>query len=149
MIALLQRVSEAAVKVDGETVGAIDAGVLVLVAVEPGDTQAQAERLVQRILAHRIFPDDRNRMNLSLSDIKGGLLLVPQFTLLADTRRGNRPSFAKAGDPALGAGLFDYLVAYAQRRHQPVASGRFGAHMAVQLVNDGPVTLTLRVAPET
>ena len=147
MIALLQRVSEAAVSVAGETVGSVDRGLLALVAVEKGDGEAEAERLLQRILAYRVFPDERNRMNLSLSDVGGGLLLVPQFTLLADTSRGNRPSFSKAPDPAAGAGLFDHLVEFAGRQHRPVASGRFGAHMAVKLVNDGPVTLTLRVAP--
>ncbi len=147
LIALLQRVSEAAVSVAGETIGAIDQGLVALIGVEPGDREAQAERLAERLLAYRVFADHRNRMNLSLSDIQGGLLLVPQFTLLADTQRGNRPSFSAAADPLLGAALFDHLVAFARGIHQPVASGRFGAHMAVKLINDGPVTLSLRVPP--
>jgi D-tyrosyl-tRNA(Tyr) deacylase len=146
MIALLQRVSEAAVSVSGETIGAIDAGLLAMIGVEPSDGEAQALRLLERLLAYRVFADSRNRMNLSLSDTGGGLLLVPQFTLLADTERGNRPSFSGAADPVLGEALFEHLVALARSRHTRVASGRFGAHMAVRLVNDGPVTLSLRVA---
>jgi len=147
MIALLQRVSEADVRVGQETVGAIGPGLLALVAVEPEDGEREAERLVSKMLALRIFADSRNRMNRSLSDINGGLLLVPQFTLLANTARGNRPSFSGAADPVRGAALFDLLVGLAASRHGAVASGRFGAHMAVRLINDGPVTMSLRVPP--
>lgn len=149
MIALLQRVSEASVTVGDETVGAIPGGIVALIGVEPADSQQQARRLTERMLAYRIFPDARNRMNLSLSDTGGGLLLVPQFTLLADTSRGNRPGFSGAADSALGAELFQYMVEFAAGRHSPVASGRFGAHMMVSLVNDGPVTLSLRAPPPT
>jgi D-tyrosyl-tRNA(Tyr) deacylase len=149
MIALLQRVSEADVRVGEDIVGAIGPGLLALVAVEPDDRESEAQRLLARMLALRIFADSRNRMNLSLSDIKGGLLLVPQFTLLADTSRGNRPGFSGAADPALGAALFKYLVGSAAGLHSPVASGRFGADTAVRLINDGPVTMSLRVAPRT
>ena len=147
MIALIQRVSEADVSVAGETVGAIGPGLLAFIAVEPGDNEISAGRLLEKLLAVRVFADTRNRMNLSLSDINGGLLLVPQFTLLADTARGNRPSFARAADPAAGQSLFGYLLEVARNRHSPVASGRFGAQMAVRLTNDGPVTMSLRVPP--
>ena len=143
MIALLQRVREASVRVGGETVAAIGPGLLVLAAVEREDTEAQAERLAERIVGYRVFDDADGRMNRSLADTGGGLLLVSQFTLAADTRKGLRPSFTPAADPADGERLFAALVAAAQRRHAPVATGRFGANMQVALVNDGPVTLWL------
>jgi len=152
MIALLQRVSEASVLVNEnssnpEITGAIGAGILALVAVEKGDTEAQAERLLQRILAYRIFADDNDRMNLNLRQVQGELLLVSQFTLAADTNAGNRPSFTPAADPAKGRQLFDYLLESARRELGHVATGRFGAYMTVSLVNDGPVTFSLRVPP--
>jgi D-tyrosyl-tRNA(Tyr) deacylase len=144
MIALLQRVTSASVTVDDEIVGAIDAGLLVLVAVEPGGGGAQAHRICERLRGYRVFSDDDGRMNLSLADTGGGLLLVPQFTLAADTRKGMRPSFTTAAPPEEGRRWFDRLVALARAAHPGVATGRFGAHMQVRLVNDGPVTLLLR-----
>jgi D-tyrosyl-tRNA(Tyr) deacylase len=156
MIALLQRVSEASVLVNknpsdtgvsGEVTGAIGAGILALVAVEKGDTKAQADRLLQRMLAYRIFEDQNGRMNLDLRQVGGELLLVPQFTLAADTNSGNRPSFTPAAEPAQGRRLFDYLLESARRELGEVPSGRFGAYMQVMLVNDGPVTFSLRVPP--
>lgn len=140
MIGLLQRVSEASVAVEGELIGAIGRGLLVLVGVQPEDTPARAERLLERLLGYRVFPDAENRMNLCLRDIGGGLLLVPQFTLAADTRRGRRPSFTSAAPPEQGRALFDYLVGRAQALHPEVACGRFGAEMRVALINEGPVT---------
>ena len=145
MIGLLQRVTEASVEIDGETVGRIDRGLLVLVGVEKKDDEARAERLLERILGYRIFADDADRMNLSLRDTGGGLLLVPQFTLAADTRKGRRPSFDPAAPPALGERLFDYMLARARALHPIVASGRFGADMQVHLTNDGPATFWLQV----
>lgn len=147
MIGLLQRVSSARVTVAGETVGAIDAGLLVLVGVERGDGAAEAERLLQRLLDYRVFADAAGRMNLSLRDTGGELLLVPQFTLAADTRKGNRPSFTPAAPPAEGERWFTHLLAAARAAHAPVASGRFGADMQVSLVNEGPVTFWLHVPP--
>lgn len=144
MISLLQRVTEASVTVADETVGAIDAGLLVLVAVEPGDGEVQAQRMRERLLGYRVFPDDAGRMNLSLADTGGGLLLVPQFTLAADTRKGMRPSFTTAASPEDGRHWFDRLVELARAVHPGVATGRFGAHMQVRLVNDGPVSFILR-----
>jgi len=144
MIGLLQRVSEARVEVDGQTVGAIGHGLMVLVAVERGDGQAQADRLLDRLLTYRVFPDSDGRMNLSVTDIQGGLLLVPQFTLAADTDKGTRPSFTPAADPEKGRALFEYLLSQAKARHSPVAGGRFGADMQVGLTNDGPVTFWLQ-----
>ena len=143
MLALLQRVSEAAVRVDGVVLGAIGPGLLALVAIEPGDTEAQLHRLAQRMLGYRIFEDDAGKMNRSLADIGGGLLLISQFTLAADTRSGLRPGFSTAAPPALGAELFEYLLAQARSQHAPVACGQFGADMQVHLVNDGPVTFLL------
>lgn len=143
MIGLLQRVSSAQVLVDGVVVGAIERGLLVLVGVQKGDDQARAERLLERLLGYRVFPDDTGRMNLSLRDIGGGLLLVPQFTLAADTRKGTRASFTTAAPPAEGERLFDHLVGSARAAHEPVATGRFGADMQVSLTNDGPVTFWL------
>ncbi len=145
MIGLLQRVTEASVSVDGDTVGAIGPGLVVLVGVERDDTRTQAERLLERLLGYRVFPDDEGRMNRSLADTGGGLLLVPQFTLPADTRKGMRPSFSRVADPALGERLFDYLLSKAREQHSDVAAGVFGAHMQLSLVNDGPVTFWLQV----
>ena len=145
VIALLQRVTSAFVTVDGETVGAIDAGLLVLVAVEPGDGERQTRRMCERLLGYRVFSDDAGRMNLALADTGGGLLLVPQFTLAADTRKGMRPSFTTAAPPEQARRWFDRLVELAHATHRRVATGRFGAHMQVQLVNDGPVSFILRI----
>ncbi|HJR13286.1 MAG TPA: D-aminoacyl-tRNA deacylase [Rhodanobacteraceae bacterium] len=145
MIALLQRVTSASVIVDQEIVGAIDAGLLVLVAVEPGDGEPQARRMCERLLGYRVFGDAEGRMNHSLTDTGGGLLLVPQFTLAADTRKGMRPSFTTAASPEEGRRWFDRLVDLARATHPRVATGRFGAHMQVRLVNDGPVSFVLRV----
>ena len=144
MKGLLQRVSGARVEVAGEIVGGIDQGLLVLLAVEPGDTQAQADKLLKKLLNYRVFSDPQGKMNLSLADTGGGLLLVSQFTLAADTQSGLRPSFSTAAPPALAEVLFDYVVAQAQRLHGQVATGRFGADMQVHLVNDGPVTFLLQ-----
>ena len=148
MIALIQRVSEARVEVAGETVGAIGRGLLVLAAVERGDGEPQADRLAERVLNYRIFPDEAGRMNRSVRDIGGELLLVSQFTLAADTQNGNRPSFTPAAAPDEGRRLFGHFVEAVRRRHDRIATGRFGADMQVALVNDGPVTFSLRVAPE-
>jgi D-aminoacyl-tRNA deacylase len=148
MIGLLQRVSHAEARVETNTVGAIDAGLLVLVGVERGDTEQQADRLLERLLTYRVFADDKGRMNRSVRDVRGGLLLVSQFTLAADTRSGTRPGFSPAAAPAEGKRLFDYLATRARERHGTVATGEFGAHMQVTLTNDGPVTFWLQVAPE-
>ena len=145
MKGLLQRVRGARVEVAGEIVGAIDQGLLVLVAVEPGDSPEHADKLLHKLLNYRVFSDEQGKMNLSLKDVGGGLLLVSQFTLAADTRKGMRPSFSTAAPPALGAELFDYLLQQAQARHGDVASGQFGADMQVHLVNDGPVTFMLQI----
>jgi D-aminoacyl-tRNA deacylase len=145
MLALVQRVREARVDVDGSTVGAIGRGLLVFVCAEPSDTPAVAAKLVDKLLKLRIFADDAARMNRSLQDVGGGLLLVSQFTLAADTAGGNRPSFSGAAAPALGEALYDELLRIARARHAPVAAGIFGADMQVQLVNDGPVTIALTV----
>ena len=143
MIGLLQRVSAGSVEVDGTVVGRIDRGLLVLVGVQQGDDEARAERLLERLLGYRVFPDSAGKMNLSLRDIGGGLLLVPQFTLAADTRKGTRASFTSAAPPAEGERLFAHLVRRAEASHAPVATGRFGADMQVSLTNDGPVTFWL------
>ncbi|URX63974.1 D-tyrosyl-tRNA(Tyr) deacylase [Luteibacter anthropi] len=145
MIALIQRVESARVDVDDETVGAIGAGLLALVAVEPGDGEAQCQRMLERLLGYRVFSDAEGKMNLSLNDTGGGLLLVSQFTLAADTRKGMRPSFTSAAPPEEGLRWFDYLVALARKAHPGVETGRFGAHMKVHLINDGPVTFRLEV----
>jgi D-tyrosyl-tRNA(Tyr) deacylase len=147
MIGLLQRVTSAEVRVEGRSVGRIDTGLLVLVGVERGDEEAQAERLLERLLSYRVFADSEGRMNRSLSNIGGGLLLVPQFTLAADTRKGTRPGFSPAADPQTGERLFDYLTARARMAHGAVQTGVFGADMQVSLTNDGPVTFWLRVDP--
>lgn len=143
MIGLLQRVTQARVEVDGQVVGAIERGLLVLIGVQQGDTEVRAARLLERLLGYRVFPDAADRMNLSLRDIDGGLLLVPQFTLAADTRKGTRAGFTSAAPPDEGERLFDYLVAQARAGHPRVATGRFGADMQVSLINDGPVTFWL------
>jgi D-tyrosyl-tRNA(Tyr) deacylase len=145
MIALIQRVSSARVEVEGESVGAIGAGLLALVAVEPGDGEAQARRMVERLLGYRVFADEAGKMNRSLTDTGGGLLLVSQFTLAADTRKGMRPSFTSAATPDEGRKWFDRLVELARAAHPGVETGRFGAHMMVHLRNDGPVTFHLEV----
>jgi D-tyrosyl-tRNA(Tyr) deacylase len=147
MIALIQRVTEARVEVDDEVVGRIDRGVLALVAVERGDGEREAERLIERIVGYRVFGDAQGKMNLALTEVGGGLLLVSQFTLAADTQKGTRASFTPAAEPELGRRLFEHAVAAARTRVALVATGRFGAHMRVHSVNDGPVTFTLRVPP--
>ncbi|WP_462379868.1 D-aminoacyl-tRNA deacylase [Pseudomonas sp. Marseille-QA0892] len=143
MKALIQRVRHARVEVEGEIVGAIDHGLLAFIGVEPDDDHARSARLLERLLGYRIFSDEAGRMNRSLTDIEGGLLLVSQFTLVADTRSGMRPSFSTAAVPAKGLEMFEHLVAAARQRYAHVACGRFGADMQVHLVNDGPVTFLL------
>ncbi|MGH8399935.1 MAG: D-aminoacyl-tRNA deacylase [Gammaproteobacteria bacterium] len=145
MIGLLQRVSRASVDVTGQRIAAISSGLLVLVGVERSDTEAQARRLLERLLAYRVFPDEAGRMNRDLREIGGALLLVPQFTLLADTRKGNRPGFAAAAAPEQGRELFETLCSLAKAAYPQVACGAFGADMQVELVNDGPVTFWLQV----
>ena len=147
MISVLQRVSEARVDVHGQTVGAIGPGLLVLVCAERGDTEVEANKLLAKILKLRIFSDDAGKMNKSVQDIAGGLLLVSQFTLAADSTGGNRPSFTQAATPDEGRRLYDYLVAQARTAHPEVATGQFQTEMQVHLVNDGPVTIPLRIAP--
>lgn len=147
MIGLLQRVGTARVEVAGETVGAIETGLLVLVGVERGDREEQADRLLERLLGYRVFADSEGKMNLSVRDVGGGVLLVPQFTLAANTQKGMRPSFTPAASPTEGERLFDYLTIQARQRHAPVATGRFGAQMQVSLTNDGPATFWLRTTP--
>ncbi|MGH8428691.1 MAG: D-aminoacyl-tRNA deacylase [Bryobacteraceae bacterium] len=143
MIGLLQRVSEAAVAIEGETVGAIASGLAVFVCVERGDGPAQAARLVERLLGYRVFSDGQGRLNRSLAETGGGLLLVPQFTLAADTRKGMRPSLGRAAVPEEGRVLFERVVELARAAHPVVASGVFGARMQVRLVNEGPLTFWL------
>jgi len=147
MIGLLQRVSEAAVRVDGAIVGAIGPGLLVLLCAEKGDTEREADLLLTKMLGYRVFSDEAGKMNRSLVDVNGGLLLVPQFTLAADTKSGTRPSFTPAAAPEDGRRLFDYAVRQARARHGQVETGVFGADMKVSLINDGPVTFWLRVDP--
>ncbi|MFQ6023590.1 MAG: D-aminoacyl-tRNA deacylase [Acidiferrobacterales bacterium] len=146
MIGLLQRVTGASVTVNNKIVGEIGRGLLVLVGIERGDTEEKAERLLNRLLGYRVFPDDAGRMNWSLQDIGGGLLLVPNFTLVADTRKGMRASFTPAASPVEGKHLFDHLANCARSRHHAVQNGIFGADMRVTLTNDGPVTFSLRVS---
>jgi D-tyrosyl-tRNA(Tyr) deacylase len=143
VIGFLQRVSHAQVDIKGVTVGAIGSGLLVLVGVQRDDTAADAERLLERLLNYRVFPDEQGRMNLCLRETGGGLLLVPQFTLAADTRKGNRPSFTPAAEPAQAEALFQQMLARARAQHAEVAGGRFGADMQVSLTNDGPVSFWL------
>ncbi|OPF62414.1 D-aminoacyl-tRNA deacylase [Hydrogenophaga sp. H7] len=145
MIALLQRVSQARVDIAGDTVGQIGAGLLVLVCAEADDTEAVAQKLLAKILKLRIFADEAGKMNRSVQDEGGGLLIVSQFTLAADTSGGNRPGFTGAAPPALGEALYDRFVALARAQHAQVATGRFGADMQVHLVNDGPVTIPMRM----
>ncbi|MEO8038088.1 MAG: D-aminoacyl-tRNA deacylase [Betaproteobacteria bacterium] len=147
MLALLQRVTTARVEVDGHVVGAIGIGLLVLVCAEPEDTESQSGQLVDRLLVLRVFGDAEGKMNVDLKGVGGGLLLVPQFTLAADTRKGTRPSFSRAAPPDTGRRLFDHVVQLARQRHDPVATGVFGAHMQVALTNDGPVTLWITTGP--
>lgn len=147
MIALIQRVTEARVEVDGGVVGAIGRGILALIGVERGDAEAQAERLVERVLGYRIFPDSDGKMNLSLLDIRGELLTVPQFTLAADTKKGARAGFSRAASPEDGMRFFDLFVKIAREKIPQTKTGQFGAHMQVSLVNDGPVTFWLQVSP--
>lgn len=145
MIALIQRVSQARVRVAGEVVGEIGAGLLALVCAERDDGEREADALLRKLLAYRVFPDIAGKMNLSVQDVAGGLLLVSQFTLAADTNSGTRPSFTPAAAPELGRQLFDHFVERARASHAPVATGVFGAMMQVELINDGPVTFWLQV----
>jgi D-tyrosyl-tRNA(Tyr) deacylase len=145
--AVLQRVSEACVTIDGEVVGRVGTGLLVLLCAERGDTEIQSEKMLAKILKLRIFSDDAGKMNRSLQDVAGGLLVVSQFTLAADTSSGNRPGLSSAASPADGQRLYDYFVARAREAHAVVQAGRFGADMQVALVNDGPVTIPLHIAP--
>lgn len=145
MLAVVQRVSEARVVVDGAVIGEIGQGLLVLVCAERGDSEAQADRLLAKLLKLRIFSDDAGKMNRSVQDVAGGLLLVSQFTLAADTSGGNRPSFTQAAAPDEGRRLYDHVVAQARAAHPVVQTGRFAADMKVQLVNDGPVTIPITV----
>ncbi|HEU4620719.1 MAG TPA: D-aminoacyl-tRNA deacylase [Burkholderiaceae bacterium] len=151
MIGLLQRVRQAHVQVDGERIGAIEAGLLVLICAERGDEAAQADTLIERLVNYRVFADDAGRMSRSLRDVRGGLLLVPQFTLAADTRSGTRPSFTPAAPPDKARELFGYTVSLARERYgidlASIETGRFGAYMQIGLVNDGPVTFWLQVSP--
>lgn len=146
MIGLLQRVTQACVKVDGKTVARIETGLLVLIGVEKDDTTTQADRLTERLLGYRVFPDMDDKMNLCLRDIAGGLLLVPQFTLPADTRKGMRPSFSSAASPETARRLFEYLVEHVKKQHPIVEAGIFGADMQITLTNDGPVTFWLQAS---
>ena len=143
--ALIQRVTYASVTVDGVVVGAIDQGLLVLLGVEREDDTHKADKLLDKLFKYRVFRDDEDKMNLSVTDIDGGLLLVSQFTLAADTRKGLRPGFSSAASPQEGERLYDYMLAQAKARWQKVASGEFGANMQVKLLNDGPVTFLLEV----
>ena len=147
MIALLQRVSEASVRVDGELIGRIDQGLLIFLCAERNDTEKEADTLLAKLLAYRVFYDADGKMNLNVAQVNGGVLLVPQFTLAADTRSGTRPSFTPAAPPALARQLFDYAVDRARTTHPVVATGQFGADMKVALINDGPVTFWLHVPP--
>jgi len=147
VIALIQRVSEASVSVDGDLLGRIGIGLVALIGVERGDSEAAAARLVERVLGYRVFSDVEGRMNLALSEVGGGLLAVPQFTLAADTNKGMRPGFSSAAAPAEGSRLFARFLALARDRHPRVEAGRFGADMKLGLVNDGPVTFWLQVKP--
>lgn len=149
MIALLQRVSQARVEVERAVVGEIGAGLLVLLCAERGDTEKEADALLNKLLAYRVFPDAGGKMNRSVTEVEGGVLLVPQFTLAADTRSGTRPSFTPAAAPELGRQLFDYFVSEARKRHALVETGQFGAHMQVSLTNDGPVTFWLEAKAKT
>ena len=144
MLGLIQRVKRAAVEVDGKTVGAIEQGILLLLGVEKTDTEASADKLLDKVLAYRIFADQDNKMNCNVQQINGGVLVVSQFTLAADTRKGLRPSFSSAAPPAQAEQLYDYFVARLRERHPQVATGIFAADMQVSLLNDGPVTFMLQ-----
>ena len=148
MIALLQRVTQASVVVDGEQIGAIGHGLMVLVCAEKGDTEKETDALLAKLLGYRVFADEAGKMNRSVADVAGALLLVPQFTLAADTNSGTRPSFTPAAAPADGRRLFDHMVGRARERHPVVETGQFGADMKVSLTNDGPVTFWLQVEPQ-
>ena len=145
MIGLIQRVRSASVRVDNKQIANIEQGILLLLGVEKQDTQAHADKLLQKVLQYRIFADDNDKMNLNLQQINGGLLVVPQFTLPADTRKGSRPSFTPAAPPTLGKELFDYFCVQSQQSHSTTGFGQFGADMQVSLINDGPVTFWLQV----
>ncbi len=147
MIALIQRVLQASVEVDGAIIAAISGGLLALVCAERADTEREADALLTKLLGYRVFGDDNGKMNRCVTDISGGLLLVPQFTLAADTRSGTRPSFTPAAAPDDARRLFDYFLQQAQQQLTATASGQFGAHMQVALINDGPVTFWLQVRP--
>lgn len=147
MIGLLQRVTQASVSVGGAAVGAIGPGLMVLVCAEKGDSEREADALLAKLLGYRVFSDDAGKMNRSVTDVAGALLLIPQFTLAADTRSGTRPSFTPAASPEEGRRLFDHFVAAARKRHPTVETGQFGADMQVSLTNDGPVTFWLQVEP--
>lgn len=147
MIALIQRVTRASVVVEGEEVGAIDNGLLVLLCAERGDSAREADLLLAKLCGYRVFGDAEGKMNRSVADVGGGLLVVPQFTLAADTRSGTRPSFTPAAAPDAARRLFDYFLAQAHSVHATVAAGVFGAHMEVSLTNDGPVTFWLQISP--
>jgi D-tyrosyl-tRNA(Tyr) deacylase len=149
MMALLQRVSEARVVIEGKVAGEIGHGFLVLVCAEHGDTTAEADKLLAKTLRLRVFSDEAGKMNRSVHDVEGGLLIVSQFTLAADLKGGNRPSFTNAAPPALGRELYDYLVAQARQMHPVVETGEFGADMKIQLINDGPVTIPMRFLPRS
>jgi len=146
MLTVIQRVTHARVTVDQQLIGEIKQGIVALFAIEKLDSEAEAEQLIERILNYRIFADNDDKMNLSLRDINGGLLLIPQFTLAANTKKGNRPSFSTAAPPAQAQGLFEFALHYAHQQHSQVASGLFGADMQVSLCNDGPVTFTLKTS---
>ena len=148
MIALLQRVTQASVVVDGEQIGAIGHGLMVLVCAEKGDTEKESDALLAKLLGYRVFADEAGKMNRSVADVAGALLLVPQFTLAADTNSGTRPSFSPAAAPVDGSRLFDHIVGQARQRHPVVETGQFGADMKVSLTNDGPVTFWLQVEPK-
>ena len=147
MIALLQRVSKARVITDGDTIGSIGHGLMVLLCAERGDTKREADHLLNRLINYRVFNDDQGKMNLSLLAVKGELLLVPQFTLAANTHSGTRPSFSSAAPPEIGQRLFDYFVSQTREKLGKVETGRFGEHMEIELTNDGPVTIWLHVPP--
>jgi len=146
MISLIQRVTQASVVIAGETIASIDSGLLALIAIEHDDGDPQVQRMTQRLLSYRVFADAAGKMNLSLRQTEGGLLLVPQFTLLADTTSGNRPSFSKSPEAALGKACFEQLCVHAKTEYSRVTTGIFGADMQVSLVNDGPVTFSLKVS---
>lgn len=145
MIGLLQRVTRASVTINSEVIASIDSGLLVLIGIEKNDAEDNAKRLFEKIINYRVFADSQDKMNLSLKETEGGLLLVPQFTLAADTQKGLRPGFSNSAPPKLAKPLFDYLVHYAHKQHETVSSGVFGADMQVSLINDGPVTFWLQL----